>query len=120
MRRLTYRDAVPTVLVAAIVVPYIGYLIWGNMPFIEDARGMAAVGLVGLVLCFIAWGVGVHSTFGKVLFGGGLVSLGLGFSALLIGAEGNHTLLAVFVASIVAIWAAETFFKKEQHEPASA
>lgn len=33
-------------LLAAIAVPYIGYLIRGDMPFVQDPRGMAAIGLV--------------------------------------------------------------------------
>lgn len=33
-------------LVLAIGVPYMGYLINGEMPFIKDPRGMSAVGLV--------------------------------------------------------------------------
>ena len=40
------RDWVATLLVAAIAVPYIGYLIRGEMPFIQDPRGMSATGLV--------------------------------------------------------------------------
>lgn len=32
--RLTWKDGLATVLVAAIVVPYIGYLAQGSMPFI--------------------------------------------------------------------------------------
>lgn len=44
--RLTLRDLVATILVAAIGVPYVGYLVNGEMPFIKDPRGMSAVGLV--------------------------------------------------------------------------
>jgi hypothetical protein len=108
MRRLTFRDALATLFVAAIVVPYIGYLVNGSMPFIQDSRGMAGVGLVGLVLCFIAWGTGIRSAFGRIMAAAGVVSLGLGIAAMLMGAEGSAILLGVFVASIVVVWAAET------------
>ena len=44
--KLTLRDGIATLLVAAILVPYVGYLVNGEMPFIKDPRGMAATGLV--------------------------------------------------------------------------
>ena len=40
------KDLLGTILFAAIAVPYIGYLINGEMPFIKDPRGMSATGLV--------------------------------------------------------------------------
>ena len=46
MRKLTVKDAVATVALVAAGVPYVGYLIEGEMPFIQDPRGMASVGLV--------------------------------------------------------------------------
>ena len=42
--KLTLRDGIATLLVAAILVPYVGYLVNGEMPFIKDPRGMAAPG----------------------------------------------------------------------------
>ena len=48
--RLKARDLVATLLVVAIAVPYVGYLIDGEMPFVKDARGMSAVGLILVVL----------------------------------------------------------------------
>jgi hypothetical protein len=106
--RLTKRDALATVLIAAVVVPYVGYLIFGEMPFIQDPRGMAGVGLLGLVLAFAAWGVGIHTLFGKVMLALGIATLGLGFAAALIGAEGSGLLLAIFIGAIVVVWAIET------------
>ena len=44
--RLTTRDAIGAVLAIAIAIPYVGYLLNGEMPFIQDPRGMAATGLV--------------------------------------------------------------------------
>ena len=46
--KLGKKDLIATLLIAVVVVPYVGYLIWGEMPFIQDPRGMAAVGIVGL------------------------------------------------------------------------
>jgi hypothetical protein len=108
--RLTRRDAIATGLIAAVVVPYVGFLIRGEMPFIEDPRGMAAVGLVGLVLGFAAWGIGLDSTFGRIMLGVGIATLGLGIAAALVGVEGSEILLAVFVGAVVLTWAIETAF----------
>jgi hypothetical protein len=44
--RLKLKDLIATILFAAIAVPYVGYLINGEMPFIKDPRGMSAAGLV--------------------------------------------------------------------------
>lgn len=43
---MTSKDVVATVLLAFIVIPYIGYLVAGEMPFIKDPRGMAASALI--------------------------------------------------------------------------
>jgi hypothetical protein len=49
------RDLVATLLVIAIGIPYVGYLVRGEMPFVQDPRGMSATGLVlGLVAFFAA------------------------------------------------------------------
>ncbi|HSL12319.1 MAG TPA: hypothetical protein VLA82_13490 [Actinomycetota bacterium] len=106
--RLTWKDGVATALLAAILIPYGGYLVRGEMPFIQDPRGMAATGIVGLVLSFAAWGVGFHTTFGKVMAIVGAAAIGIGIAAALIGAEGSEVLLAVFVGAIVLVWALET------------
>jgi hypothetical protein len=106
--KLTRKDLIATLLIAAVVVPYVGYLIWDEMPFVQDPRGMAAVGIVGLLLGFAAWGVGLRSMFGKVMLVLGIATLGLGIAAALVGAEGSELLLATFVGAIVLVWAIET------------
>lgn len=110
MRRLTAKDAIATVLIAAVAVPYVGYLVRGDMPFIQDPRGMAGVGLVGLVLSFVAWGIGIHSMFGKVMQVLGLSTLGVGVAAALVGAEGSELLLAIFMGAIGVVYLAETAY----------
>jgi hypothetical protein len=117
MKRLTFRDAVATVAVAAVFVPYIGYLIRGEMPFIQDPQGMAAIGLLGLLLCFAAWGVGVHSTFGKVMLLLGVAAVGLGIAAGLIGREGSEVLLAVFMGAVAVIYIVEIGYHAVRGDP---
>lgn len=106
--RLTRRDLIATVLIALVAIPYVGYLIRGEMPFIQDPRGMAAVGIVALLLSFAVWGFGFRSGFGKVMLIVGLATLGLGIAAALVGAEGSELLLAVFIGALVLVWAIET------------
>ncbi len=67
MRKLSVRDGIATVALLAVLIPYVGYLIRGEMPFIEDPRGMAAVGLIGLMLAVAAWGFRSETTFGKIM-----------------------------------------------------
>ena len=106
--KLTRRDVVATVLFAAIIVPYIGYVMRGSMPYIQDPRGMAAVGVVGLALALAAWGF--RATFTRVLAVFGVALLGLGVAAATIGAEGSEILLAFFIGGVALLWAVETLF----------
>lgn len=101
------RDAVATVLVAAAVAAYLGYLVVGSLPFVEDARGMAAV---GLVLGFASRRIGGRGAFPhpRVALLVGLGTTALGIVAL---ASGNSIVLAAFMASTVALWAAATVLR---------
>jgi hypothetical protein len=110
MRRLTIKDVVATALLVAVAIPYVGYLVRGEMPFIQDPRGMATVGLIGLVLSFLAWGIGVHTRFGKVMLLLGAVAIGFGLAAIFIGAEGSEVLLAVFMGAIAIVYLVETVY----------
>lgn len=118
MRRLTFRDAIATVVLAAVAIPYIGYIVWGEVPLVEDPRGMAAVGILGLILSFLAWGIGLHSTFGKVMLLIGLAAIGIGIAAAFIGSEGSELLLAFFMAVIAVVYAAEIAYHASGGEPA--
>ena len=42
--KIGWRDGAATLLVAAVAVPYIGYLVRGSMPFVHDPRGMDITG----------------------------------------------------------------------------
>ena len=106
MRKLTIRDLMTTLIVAAVVVPFIGYSVRGSMPFVHDPRGMAGVGIAGCLLTFAAFGrerlgTGTFEWFMVTL---GVLTLGFGIAALV--AETSWALLAPMVAGLVIIWAA--------------
>jgi hypothetical protein len=103
--RLTNKDVIATLLVAAVVVPYIGYLINGSMPFIEDARGMGATGLVLGVAAAIVAGRGAIDADAdhRAALSCGVVAFVLGLAT--VWAETNEILLGFFIVSIVATWA---------------
>ena len=99
--RSSTKNVVATVLVAAVVVPYTGFLLWGEMPFLEDPRGM---GTTGLIL-----GIAAAVVVGRAVFDPAPLSrsaLGTGVLALLTGiatvwAETSDGLLAGFIGLIV-------------------
>ncbi|WP_345414530.1 hypothetical protein [Pseudonocardia xishanensis] len=102
--RLDWKDAAATMLVAAVVVPYVGYLVRGEMPFIQDPRGMAAT---GLVLGFAAAALAFRQWFApgpmqRTALLAGAATLGLGVAALW---TENEILLATFLGGIVVTWA---------------
>lgn len=53
-------------------------------------------------------GRGYPHHVGNVMFVLGIATLGLGFAAALIGAEGSGLLLAIVIGAIVVVWAIET------------
>lgn len=107
--KLKIRDLVATILVAAIAVPYIGYLVRGEMPFVQDARGMAGVGLVLGAVAYLVLGSGERSDVaGKVELTLAVVSLALGVAALAFAeTAAAAVLLAAFMGSILVVWLAQ-------------
>jgi hypothetical protein len=107
--KLTLRDLVATILVAAIGVPYVGYLLNGEMPFIKDPRGMSAVGLVlGAAAYLVLRGGDAFDRVGKVETAAAAVSLAIGLAALAFAeTAAAGVLLAVFMGSIAVVWALE-------------
>lgn len=107
--RLTTRDYVASALVAVIVMVYLGYLVWDNMPVVQDARGMAGLGVaVGFSAFIIIRGPDILDLtgFAEVVLAG--LSLLLGLTTLVLAHTAvAETLLAVFIASIVVVWAVE-------------
>lgn len=107
--RLSMRDLVATLLVLAIAVPYVGYLVNGSMPYIEDARGMAAVGLLLGALAFVVIRTGDPlDRAGRAEAGAAMVSLALGLVALVFAETvAAEALLAAFMASILVVLVVE-------------
>jgi hypothetical protein len=106
--RVTWRDGIATLLVAAVVIPYIGYLIKGSMPFLQDPRGMAGTGLMlGLAAGLAIGRAGFTGARGRVaaLLAG--LTGALGIITVIWGEAGtlSEVLLAVFIGGIVVTWA---------------
>lgn len=109
MMRRNYRDVLATLLVVAIGVPYVGYLLNGSMPFVQDPRGMSAIGLVLGAAAFLVMRYGdAFGRYEKVTTAVAGAALVLGLVTLALAetaaAEG---LLAAFMASILVVWAME-------------
>ncbi|MGE5287264.1 MAG: hypothetical protein ACM3ML_08695 [Micromonosporaceae bacterium] len=107
--RLTWRDALATVLVVGIVVPYVGYLARGSMPFIHDNRAMAITALIIGVLAAYTGDLSIMSVQWHLLTGVaatlGAVTLGLGIAAAV---TQNGGLLAAFIVAIAGMWVLAT------------
>lgn len=104
MRKLTARDAWATLIVAAVLIPFVGYSARGTWPYVEDPRGMAGVGIVGALLAVWAFGreAFVTGRFGSVMTVLAVVAVGFGVAALI--AESTWWLLVPMVAGLVAVW----------------
>jgi hypothetical protein len=107
--RLKSKDLLGSILFAAIAVPYVGYLINGEMPFIKDPRGMSATGLVlGVVAYLVMRRDDLSDRVGKAETALAGTSLVLGIVALALAeTAAAEVLLAVFMASILIVWAVE-------------
>jgi uncharacterized membrane protein len=105
MKKLTLHDLVATLIVAAIVVPFVGYSVRGSMPLVQDPRGMAGVVLVGAVLALVAFGRTAFGsgTFEQVMIALAVITIGLAIAALI--AENVWALLVPAVAGVVIVWA---------------
>lgn len=104
MRQLTAHDLLATLLIAAVVVPLIGYSARGSMPSVQGPRGMAGVVIVGGLLAFAAFGrkAAGTGTFEWVIITLGVLTLGFAVAAL--AAETVSALLVPAVASLVLLW----------------
>lgn len=105
--RLKARDLVGTVLVIAIAVPYVWYLIEGSAPFVEDPRGMSAIGLIlALAAYMVIQRYDPDDMTDRVEISLEIVSLGLGVLAVTLAETASaEVLLAVFMGSILVVWA---------------
>jgi hypothetical protein len=99
------RDGVATLCVAAIAVPYIGYLVRGEMPFIQDPRGMSATGLVLGLVAFVVAARDMTSQLRSLLEVLAGVTLLVGVAALVLAETvAAEALLAVFMGGILLTW----------------
>jgi hypothetical protein len=104
--RLTWKDAVATVLTGSIVTLYIAYLEGAALPLVAGPRVLAAVALVvGLAGCAVGgtgmttdrpanWAVRVAALLGAVAFIVGLIAM----------ITGSHAMLATLIGVIVTLW----------------
>jgi hypothetical protein len=107
--KLSIRDGVATVLIAAILVPYVGFLVNGSMPFIRDPRGMAATAvLLGPAAFLFAGRFSSASGIGmaEIVLAGLATGFGL-FAVLLAETAAAYTLLAVLIGGVVLTWAVQ-------------
>jgi hypothetical protein len=105
--RIGWRDGLATLLVAAVVVPYLGYLARGRMPFLEDPRGVAATGLVlGAAAAAVLGRAAFRGTWGVAAGFCAIVSAAVGVVAFIRAYEGalSEGLLACFVGAMVVAW----------------
>jgi hypothetical protein len=104
--KLKTRDLVSTLLIALIAVPYVSYLVRGEMPFVEDARGMAAVGLILGTAAYAVIAQGDPADRADRLEDVvALVAFVLGFTAFALAeTAAAEVLLAVFMGSILVAW----------------
>lgn len=105
--KIGWRDGVATLLVAAVVVPYVGYLVRGSMPFIHDLRGMAATALpLGLAAAAVLGCEAFRGTWGVAAAFLATVSGAVGVVAFIRAEEGalSNGLLTVFIGAMVMAW----------------
>src|SRR5947208_14741477 len=89
--RLSIRDLIATLLVAAIGVPYVGFLVNGEMPFIKDPRGMSPTALVLGAAAFLC--------AGRFTTGSGVAILEIALALLTTGVGACALMLAVSSAA---------------------
>ncbi len=104
MDHLTWRDGAATLLVAALVAAYAGWLVLGSMPLVHSAGDVAAIAFIfGFAACLVAARPDAMSLRLAALTG--VLLVGLGIAALV---SENGAVLAVFVALTVTMFAVST------------
>jgi hypothetical protein len=104
--RLTWKDGVATLLVAAVVGMYWAYLANVELPLVSEPRalGVAAI-VVGLAACAVGSTTTAGTRFASAL---GVFAAVPGFAAIIAIVTGSGVALAVLVGGIVVMWLAAT------------
>lgn len=107
--RLGLRDLVGALLVAAIAIPYVGYLVNGEMPFIRDPGGMVATGLVLGTVAFLVMRRGDRTDrTGRLEIAFAVVTCALGLVALALAETvAADILLAAFLTAVLVLFVVE-------------
>ncbi len=86
MMKLTWRDGVATLALAALVVPFVGYLLYGSFPFLQDPTGAAGLTLIlGMIGAYVGGWIVTDKGSGLAIatVGAGALSAVLALAALL-------------------------------------
>jgi len=105
--RLTRYDGVATLLFAAILAPYLGYVARGTMPFVQDPEGMAATALIlGALAGYIGGWIAPHRIETLAV---GAAALALSILTLVsesfLDLPVRNGLMAGFMGTLVLLWA---------------
>ncbi|MER7251376.1 hypothetical protein [Kribbella sp. NPDC000426] len=114
---LRARDVVAMLLVVAVLVPYVGYLMNGQMPLIEDSSAMASTGLVlGGLAFWVIRGGGRPTRPGRAEAGSAALAIVLYILAIaLSGTAAAELLLAAFVCSLLLVFALDLLDRGGPH-----
>jgi hypothetical protein len=104
--RLTWRDAMATVLTAGIVALYAAYLASEDLPLVSGARVIAGLVLVvGLVACAVgSTAMTTGASAGLTVYVGGTLGAAAFLAALVTMVTGAASTLAILVGATVALW----------------
>ncbi|NIK59169.1 hypothetical protein [Kribbella shirazensis] len=104
--RLRVRDVFALLLLVAVLVPYVGYLVDGEMPLIENAQAMASTGLLlgGLAFWVIRGGQQTWR-LGKAEAGAAGLTLVLYILTIALATtSAAELLLAAFICSLLLVF----------------
>jgi hypothetical protein len=105
--KLRARDVLALLLLVAVLVPYVGYLVNGEMPLIGNSSAMASTGLLLGVLAFwVIRGGGRPARLGRVEAGSaGLAVVLYVLTIALSETSAVELLLAAFICSLMLLFA---------------
>lgn len=118
--KLRLRDLIALLLLAAVVVPYAGYLLVGEMPMIDDPRGMASTGLFFGGAAFLVIRGGHRGTrIRRAELGAAVLAVLLYVLTIGLGATAAaELLLAGFMFSVLLVFALDFLDHGQPHDAA--